>query len=252
MSETERLSEFLRSANSILVFTGAGISTESGIPDYRSRGGLWDRFKPVTYREFLASEEKRAEYWAYKFHFMKEVLKARPNLGHAALAKLDLAGKLKGVITQNIDGLHQLAGIPDEKILELHGTNRRTVCLSCGAYRPWEEVHARLASGEAIPLCLDCGGLLKPATISFGQELDPEVLRQALRWCEACDLMLCVGSTLIVEPAASLPLRAKQHGARLLILNLSETPLDRLADLRLEATAGPVLSSALQTLLAEN
>lgn len=241
---SEVLRPLIQKASRIVVFTGAGMSTESGISDYRSRGGLWDRFQPVTIQEFIASEDKRREYWAYKFDFMKQILQAKPNAGHEALARLEKSGRLKGVITQNIDGLHHLAGNSPEKILELHGTNRETICLNCGNIRPWLEVHWRLERKEEIPLCLECGGLIKPNTVSFGQALDPEVLFRAYDWIKDCDLFLAIGSTLLVEPAASLPLRAKQHGAKLVILTLSETPLDRFADLRLFEKAAEALKTA--------
>lgn len=241
-----RLSELISEAKRIVVFTGAGISTESGIADYRSKGGLWERFQPVTIQEFVASPEKRKQYWQIKLELYHSFQTARPNAGHLAITQLEMLGKLRGLITQNIDGLHQLAGTGHEKILELHGSNRETICLSCGDLTPWPEVYERLKSGEEALLCKKCQGLLKPNTISFGQSLDPEVLQKAVQWARDCDLFLAVGSTLIVEPAASLPRVAKQAGAKLVIITLSDTPLDFLADLRIHASIADTLAEALK------
>lgn len=248
MDDTDRLSRFLSQAERIAVFTGAGISTESGIPDYRSKGGLWDRFRPVTFQEFLASEAKREEYWAYKLDFMERVMRSFPNPAHEALVKIEKKGKLKGIVTQNIDGLHQKAGTSREKIVELHGTNWETICLDCGDLRPWDEAHEKLKRGEKIPLCKICRGLLKPNTISFGQPLDMTVYGRAKRWMEDCDLILAIGSTLIVEPAASLPLYARQCGAKLVIITLSATPLDEMAEMKVSVPAGEILSKAMNAL----
>ena len=203
---------------------------------------MWDRFHPVTIQEFLVSEEKRKEYWRQKRELYEALGHARPNAGHEAITRLEKAGKLKGIITQNIDGLHALAGNSPEKILELHGTNRQTVCLSCAELTSWEETWERLKSGEEVPLCRRCGGFLKPDTISFGQNLNPQTLQTALEWSTDCDLMLALGSTLVVEPAASLPRVAKQHGARLVIVTRSTTPLDALANIKLETGIGELLA----------
>lgn len=243
-----RLTEFLRAGTKIVVFTGAGISTESGITDYRGKGGLWQRFQPVTIQEFMRDQDKRRAYWTYKKELYREMKKAGPNEGHRAIACLEKSGKLAGVITQNIDGLHQMAGLSPEKVLELHGSNRKTLCLECGDETGWEETFARLEQNEETPQCLKCGGLLKPATVSFGQNLDSEILTKASMWSQHCDLMLTVGSTLIVEPAASLPRIAKRHGAKLVIVNLSETPLDSMADLLIREKAGNILRRAVETL----
>lgn len=240
-SKIELLGKWLQEASQIVVFTGAGISTESGISDYRSKGGIWDRFRPVTHQEFLAHEARRRAYWAQKKELYADIMSAVPNEGHQAIVQLDRVGKLIGVITQNIDELHQIAGLASSKVLELHGTVRRTLCLDCQSETPWQETHKRLSQGEEVLTCLECGGLLKPATISFGQNLDPNVLNQAYAWTQQCDLLLAVGSTLIVEPAASLPRVAKDRGARLVIINLSATPLDNIADLVITDKAGRVL-----------
>jgi NAD-dependent deacetylase len=195
----------------------------------------------VTIQEFLTDKEKRREYWRRKKEMYAEMRDARPNAGHLAIAQFEKSGKLVGVITQNIDGLHQKAG--SRRVLELHGTNREVICLTCGKMSPFDPIYERLLNGEDIPLCLECGGLLKPHTISFGQALEMDTLNRAVEWSRNSDFMLAVGSTLIVEPAASLPRLAKQAGAKLVIINREPTPLDSLADLVLHQTAGPVLQS---------
>ena len=232
-----------------MVFTGAGISTESGISDYRSKGGLWQRFQPVTIQEFVASHEKRVEYWQTKMELYESLKTAQPNAGHKAIVQLEKLGKLKGIITQNIDGLHQMAGSSSPMILELHGTNRKTICLGCRDLTNWEESYKTIIEKKIIlPLCDKCGGFLKPNTISFGQALDPQVLDEAVFWAKDCDLLLALGSTLVVEPAASIPRLAKSHGARLVIITLSQTPLDALADLKITAGIGDTLSKAIEGL----
>jgi len=243
-NEAKALTQLFHRHSRILAFTGAGISTESGLSDYRSKGGIWERFQPVTIQEFLADHDKRKLYWARKRELYGEMRHAKPNSGHLAIQKLAERGKLLGVITQNIDGLHHLAGHLPETILELHGTNRETICLNCGELRPWQEACERLQQGEETPRCLKCNGLLKPNTISFGQTLDPLVLNKAFEWVEVCDLLIVCGSTLVVEPAASMPRRAKEHGARLVIVNLSETPVDPIADLVIRAPIGETLSQS--------
>ncbi len=241
--EIQKLKGLVEQSCKIVVFTGAGISTESGVSDYRSKGGIWDRFQPVTIQEFLADEGKRREYWRRKKEMYVEMRDAQPNAGHLAIARLEKSGKLVGVITQNIDGLHQKAGT--QKILELHGTNREVICLQCRKICPFDPIYERLEAGEDIPLCRDCNGLLKPNTISFGQQLDPEVLELAIAWARSADFLLAVGSTLIVEPAASIPRLAKRAGAKLAIINRDLTPADSLADLVIQTTAGPVLEAAI-------
>jgi len=245
-ADWEKIGRLIGEGRRIVAFTGAGISTESGIPDYRSKGGIWDRFRPVFFDEFLASEEKRQEYWALKAELYERFGQAVPNDGHRAIAELERMGKLKGVITQNIDGLHQRAGNTPEKVLELHGSVREIICLSCQCLQDWEPVFARVKAGEKSPKCHECGGHLKPNTVSFGQALDPGVLAAARGWVHDCDLLLAVGSTLAVEPAASLPFFAKQNGAKLVIVTLSETPLDDSADVCCSAGAGETLRRAVE------
>jgi NAD-dependent deacetylase len=224
--QIERLAQLIRSSGKIVAFTGAGISTAAGISDYRSKGGLWDRFQPVYYEEFLEEEEKRLEYWRRKQEMWPQIRDARPSEGHRFIYRLHRAGKLRAVITQNVDGLHEQSGIPPEKILNLHGNNREIVCLSCGALTPAAEFFPSLELSEGAPRCGKCGGLLKPNTVSFGQSLDPAVLEKAQEASTGCDLMLALGSTLQVYPAAGFPSIATRSGATLAIVTLSETPLD--------------------------
>lgn len=239
----EQLKTLIEHSSRITVLTGAGISTESGISDYRSQGGLWDRFQPVTLQEFIADEASRELYWERKKFMYSQMREAQPNAAHRAFARLEVRGQLLGLITQNIDGLHTLAG--SRKICEIHGTNREVVCLDCGATGPFDPVYERLLAGEKAPRCLTCRGLLKPNTISFGQSLDPDSLRQALAWARQCDLMIVAGSSLVVEPAASLPRTAKEEGAAIVIINREPTPLDKMADLVVHAALGAVLDQAI-------
>jgi NAD-dependent deacetylase len=247
-NEAAQLAEMIKRAGDVVVFTGAGISTESGISDYRSKGGRWQKFQPVTIQEFQASDEKRKEYWQMKLDLLESLKNARPNEGHKAIAELEKRGKLKGLITQNIDGLHQAAGNSKEKTIEIHGTNLETVCLSCSDMRPWQEVYKELKNGVEAPLCSKCGGFLKPNTISFGQMLDQALLKKAFEWAADCDLLLAVGSTLVVEPAASIPRTAKNYGAALCIITLSETPLDSIADLKISQPSGHFLKDVIAML----
>ena len=225
-----------------VVFTGAGISTESGIPDFRSQGGLWDRFKPVYYDEFMSSREARIEYWRQKVEFYEDSRTARPNKGHLAIARLHEMGLVSAVITQNIDGLHQEAGMPDDRVIELHGSNRRVRCMTCGNLYPLEETHARIEAGDPAPEC-DCGGYLKPDTISFGQAMPEREMERAVGLSGACDVFLAVGSTLVVQPAALMPQYAKRAGAFLAIINLSDTPYDQVCDAVIRTKAGDALTT---------
>lgn len=224
----------------VLAFTGAGISTESGIPDFRSPGGVWSKYQPVYYQDFLDSADARHEYWRQKCEFHREFAGAKPNAGHEMLAEWEAAGRLQAVITQNIDGLHQLAG--SEQVLELHGTARHAKCLACSATFTIEPLVAEFLKSDRPPDCPACGGHLKHATISFGQPLPPDVLREAFVLAKRCDLFLAVGSSLVVHPAAMLPEVAKQHGAKLIIINRDETPLDYLADAIIREPIGETLT----------
>ncbi|HXG53188.1 MAG TPA: Sir2 family NAD-dependent protein deacetylase [candidate division Zixibacteria bacterium] len=230
MMTFEELAACLRESNRIVVFTGAGISTESGIPDFRSPGGLWTRYRPITFQEYVSSEEARLESWRRRLESYRTYREAVPNLGHHFVRSLEAKGKLMGVITQNVDGLHRMAGLPDEKIVELHGTYRRTVCLACGKDFETDEIMRRLTADFRSPTCDACGGILKPATISFGQAMPQDAMERARRWTERADTFVVMGSSLQVQPAASFPLLAKRSGARLAIVNREAGPLDELAD----------------------
>jgi NAD-dependent deacetylase len=239
MNSLPSIAGWLREARSVVAFTGAGISTESGIPDYRSPGGVWATNRVVYFSEFLEDPEARHEYWRQKALAHRDFAASQPNAGHRILAKWEEEGWLLGVITQNIDGLHQLAGT--RKIYELHGTARQVSCLSCQTRFDVEPWVAYFNERDEVPTCPDCGGLLKHATISFGQQLDPEQLQGAARLARRADLFLAMGSSLVVEPAASLPRLAKQRGAKLIILNREATPLDAWADATLHAPLGTTL-----------
>ncbi|HKG26769.1 MAG TPA: Sir2 family NAD-dependent protein deacetylase [Thermomicrobiales bacterium] len=230
-------------ATRIVAFTGAGISTESGIPDYRGPGGVWERQAPPTIGDFLENPQTRREYWEGRRTRYPELAAAKPNAGHLALAALERAGRLSHVITQNIDGLHQAAGSSPDRVIELHGTAHRIRCLSCGTEWPAAVIQARLAESEGELRCEICGGPLRAATVLFGEALPREALDRAIDAARACDLMLVVGSSLIVNPAAQLPVLAKRSGARLAIVNRMPTPLDALADVHLIGEAGPVLTA---------
>jgi NAD-dependent deacetylase len=241
-----KIAQFLSQSKRAIAFTGAGISTESGIADFRSPGGIWSRYQPVLFRDFLDSEDARRQYWIMKKEGYHELKMAKPNDGHRALATLEAAGKIIAVITQNIDGLHQDAG--SRRVLELHGTSRYCVCLSCDARHDPDDVQRRLEAGIEIPLCDHCGGLLKSATISFGQSLPADVLAEAFDLSMSADLVLALGSSLVVEPAASIPLQAKNNGARLVIINNAETPQDGLADVVIHQPIGSTLSQVMKLL----
>lgn len=244
---TERAAQALidlaRQATRIVAFTGAGISTESGIPDYRGPGGVWERQAPPTIGDFLENPETRRAYWEGRRTRYPALAAAKPNAGHLALAALEHAGPLTHVITQNIDGLHQAAGNTPARVIELHGTAHRVRCLGCGTEWPAATVQARLAGTEGELRCVLCGGPMRAATILFGEALPREALDRAIAAARACDLMLVVGSSLIVNPAAQLPVLAKRNGARLAIVNRTPTPLDALADVHVIGEAGPVLSA---------
>lgn len=238
-----KLSHLIESASRVVVFTGAGISTESGIPDFRSPGsGLWNRMAPIDFDEFMASAEARREAWRRKFEIDQVVKKAEPNKGHMAVAKLVDMGKVSHVITQNIDNLHQLSGIPAESIIELHGNGTYAKCMDCGLRHELEQVKALFDAGEEAPACVSCGGRVKSATISFGQAMPEQEMMRAEQATYECDMFLAIGSSLQVYPAAGFPIMAKRNGASLVILNREETPLDGIADLVLHEEIGPTLA----------
>jgi len=233
----ELISREIVESDYFIAFTGAGISTESGIPDYRSKGGIWDKFRPVYINEFMSSRDARVKYWNRKAQLYPALINAQPNAAHNGLAELHELGFLKTIITQNIDGLHQKAGMPDDATVELHGNNLRVRCMTCGRISSIHEAQQRIDSGDCAPEC-ECGGYLKPDTISFGQSLRTDILAQADRQCRLCSTMLVIGSTLIVQPAARLPDMAKRNGAFLTIINLSETPCDDICDVLIREKAG--------------
>jgi len=236
--------KILQGGNNI-IFTGAGISTESGIPDYRSQGGIWDKFKPVYFDEFMSREDARVEYWQRWQELYQGLRQATPNKGHQAIAELYHMGLVQAVVTQNIDGLHQASGIPESAVIELHGNTLRIRCMSCRKVSAVQEVQKRLSSGEFAPVC-DCGGFLKPDTISFGQSMPMNKVNQAITLSQNSDLFIVVGSTLLVQPAAHMPIYAKQNNAVLVIINLSETPCDDMCDVLITEKAGIILDKILE------
>ncbi|HEX2289674.1 MAG TPA: Sir2 family NAD-dependent protein deacetylase [Pseudonocardiaceae bacterium] len=242
------LIEIARPARVITAFTGAGISTESGIPDYRGPGGVWERNAPPTLSDFRENLETRRQYWEERRERYPALRDTEPNAGHLALARLHSAGRLSHVITQNIDGLHQKAGSDPDRTIELHGTAHRVRCLDCGASWPAAEIQTRLEL-ELLPACEICGGMLRAATILFGQQMPEDALRNAFSVARTTDLMLVVGSSLVVQPAARLPQIAVASGARLAIVNNEPTPLDSLADVVVRSSAGAVLRTLADALL---
>jgi NAD-dependent deacetylase len=239
LSETEQLGRMVAQAKHMVVFTGAGISAESGIPTYRGENGVWLKYDPEKYASISHFFREPGYYWKFFQEVRYPVLKkAEPNKAHRILARLEAAGILKAVITQNIDGLHQLAG--SKRVLELHGNTRWISCLSCRAGYTMEEIYEQLAT-QLPPRCRACGGTLKPDVVFFGEALPPEVLDEAAAEAEKCDLFLVVGSSLVVQPAASLPVMARQRRAQLVIVNKQPTPLDGMADLVFHSSASEVL-----------
>ncbi|MEV8389260.1 MULTISPECIES: SIR2 family NAD-dependent protein deacylase [unclassified Streptomyces] len=232
----------------VAILSGAGISTDSGIPDYRGPGGLWRRDpsaeKLVTYESYMTDPEIRRRSWRMRSE--SPTLRAEPNAAHVAVAELARAGTAVRVITQNVDGLHQRAGLPARKVLELHGTARSVSCTKCHARSSMAEALARVAAGEPDPPCLACGGILKSATVMFGERLDPEVLAQSMAIAKACEVFLAVGSTLQVQPAASLAGIAADHGARLIVVNAEPTPYDDRADEIVREPIGTALPALLK------
>lgn len=225
----------------MVAFTGAGISTESGIPDFRSPGGVWAQNKPVYYDDFLASAEARYEYWRQKSISHQDFMNADPNTGHLCLAKWENDGPVSGVVTQNIDGLHQVAG--SRCVLEIHGTARFVACLDCQTRYNADEMVAKFLADDCPPNCPACGGITKHATISFGQSLSESVLEAAMELGRQAEIYFAIGSSLVVQPAASLPMLAKESGAKLVIVNRDPTPLDSLADFVVRSPIGETLSA---------
>jgi NAD-dependent deacetylase len=237
-----RLHDLVNASAAIVPFTGAGISTECGIPDFRSPGGIWTKYQPIGFDAFIASAEARRESWRRRFAMDAQFSTARPGRGHLALASLHRAGKIPAVITQNIDNLHQASGFASEHVVELHGNTTYAACLDCAARHELAWVREQFeASGEA-PECRQCGGFVKTATVSFGQSMPEAAMRRAEALAAACDLFLAIGSSLVVWPAAGFPLMAKRNGARLVILNRDPTDFDDVADLVIRADIGTTLA----------
>jgi NAD-dependent deacetylase len=238
-----RLRKLIGDAKVVLPFTGAGISTECGIPDFRSPGGLWSKNRPIPFDQFLANQEMRDEAWRRRFAMEEHFAAARPGRGHRALASLYRAGKVPAVVTQNIDNLHQDSGIAAEDVVELHGNNSYALCLDCARRYELSWVkQAFTASGGRAPDCTDCGGPIKSATVSFGQAMPERAMRRTEELTLACDLFLSVGSSLVVWPAAGFPMLAKRNGARLVIINREATEFDAIADLVLPGDIGTLLA----------
>jgi NAD-dependent deacetylase len=242
-----RIAARIKAGGKNIVFTGAGISTESGIPDYRSQGGIWDKFRPVYFDEFMSSRKSREEYWRRWKDLYRGLLEAEPNPAHRAVAEMCDAGLIDAVITQNVDGLHQDAGVSPDRIIELHGNTRRIRCMHCRQTVPTEEIWQRLMEGDTAPEC-SCKGYLKPDTISFGQPMPVGEVEKAVALSRNSDFFMVVGSTLVVQPAAHMPFYAKNNGAWLAVVNLSETPCDTICDALIRAEAGKVLPAILSHL----
>ena len=228
----------IRNRGELVFFTGAGISTESGVPDFRSPGGIWTKYSPVYFDDFVSSEEARVRYWKMKLETHALYKNVEPNIGHYSIASFEQRGQLLGLITQNVDGLHAIAGVSPGKMVELHGTDRKVSCLGCGKNFDPDPIYTRLTEDILPSPCNGCGGLLKPATISFGQSMPQAAVKRAQEWSEAADIFIVVGSSLVVQPAASFPVIAKQNGALLAIINREPTPLDTLADYHYRGAIG--------------
>ena len=244
--DTLRLSKLIQSSRYTVAFTGAGISTESGIPDYRGPNGVWSTGRPPRLDEFVERFEVRQQYWHDRKVRYPNLVETEPNLGHRALARLQEIGLLAEIITQNIDGLHQKAGSPLQQTIELHGSAHRVRCLSCQTVWAAEEIQRRLSS-EDVPSCDICGGMLRAATVLFGESLPRSELRRAVKVAESCELMIVIGSSLLVKPAATLPMLARSSGAMLAVINAEPTPIDAAATVVILARSGATLQRVLDT-----
>jgi NAD-dependent deacetylase len=244
MAKVDDLRRMIAEAERIVAFTGAGISTESGIPDFRSPGGIWTKYKPIEFGDFLASAEARRESWRRKFASEETMRKATPNAGHRALARLVEEGRMIAVVTQNIDGLHQASGVADDRVIELHGNSTYAACLDCRRRYELDWVREIFAVGERLPHCTACGGIIKTATISFGQAMPEAEMDRAREATLAADFFIVLGSSLVVYPAAGFPILAKRNGSRLAIVNREPTDQDELADLVINAEIGATMGRA--------
>jgi NAD-dependent deacetylase len=245
--EIERLAQLILESKKVVVFTGAGISTESGIPDFRGPGGIWTRYDPedFTIQKFLSNPAARKTVWNMSAEGGL-LAGAEPNPAHHAIAELYQLGKLDCVITQNIDNLHQKAGVPEDKVFELHGNTQWAVCLSCRRRFPMPEVLQKMKEGVEVPDCPDCQGILKPDAVLFGEALPQKTLLEATHRSQNCDLFIVIGSTLVIYPAAYMPTYAREAGARLAIVNLTPTPLDHYATVVIQGRAGEIMSRVIE------
>jgi len=246
MSAIETLRALLAASQRAVVFSGAGISTESGIPDFRSPGGVWTKMQPIYFQDFVSSEEMRRESWRRRFANTDGWNNAQPNRGHVAVAKLVERGVVSSVITQNVDNLHQLSGVPDGKVIELHGNATYAKCLKCDVRIELSVIEREFKATNSVGPCASCGGIIKSATISFGQSMPQAQMQRAALETQSCDLFIVLGSSLTVFPAADFPVQAKQNGARLVIVNRDRTEIDELADLVLHDGIGDTLTAAIQ------
>lgn len=247
MNASQQISELrqlIKESQKSVIFTGAGISTESGIPDFRGPDGIWNKIKPIDFNDFIASEDVRRESWRRKFSSDTNWGDAEPNSGHLAIAKLVNLGLVTHVITQNVDGLHQKSGVADEQVIELHGNNNYATCLDCGKRFEFEVIRKTFLVNETLPFCDVCEGIIKTATISFGQPMPVREMQLAEEATLGCDLFMAIGSSLVVYPAAGFPALAKRNSAKLVIINRDSTDLDPICDLVINEEIGPTLSAA--------
>lgn len=242
------LTDLLQASQRVLVFSGAGISTESGIPDFRSPGGVWTKMQPIYFQDFVASEQVRREAWRRRFSNVDGWVGAKPNRGHHAVAELIRSGRAAVVVTQNVDNLHQESGVPEDRVIELHGNSTYAKCLKCHTRVELVDLEREFQETDNVGPCKHCGGIIKSATISFGQQMPELPMRRAQEETQACDLFLVLGSSLSVFPAADFPLRAKQRGARLVIVNRDPTGMDEIADLVIHDGIGDTMEAALADL----
>jgi NAD-dependent deacetylase len=245
MSKINQFRGLLAASQRAVVFTGAGVSTESGIPDFRGPGGLWTRIKPIDFQEFIGSDEVRQQSWRQWFEHGKGLREARPNAGHFAVASLVDARKVAAVITQNVDNLHQASGVPADRVIELHGNATYAKCLDCGTTVEMDAIEQELCDTGRVGPCNSCGGIVKSATISFGQQMPEEPMRKAMEEALACDLFIVLGSSLTVYPAAGFPGMACDNGAKLIIVNQQDTDMDPAADLVIQAGIGDTMEAVL-------
>jgi len=241
--KVEELKNLLQQAKRAVVFTGAGISTESGIPDFRSPGGIWTKMQPIEFSDFISSADMRKESWRRKFAGGDKIKNAQPNAGHEAVSRWVNSGKVTAVITQNVDGLHQRSGVPDSQVIELHGNSTYAACLECGKRYELAVIRKNFEVAEELPVCDSCSGIIKTATISFGQSMPVREMQLAEEQVLACDLFIAIGSSLVVYPAAGFPLMAKRNGAKLVIINREPTDLDPACDLVLNTEIGVTVSA---------